>query len=122
MGLIMTDYTYDMNSFSDLHKDIYGFRPSAQFYEWLRMATEDELQAQWDDMCARLEFECKRERQLEEEAAEKFEQLVAQTIDTGAGDRQTALRWIMDASDCDGDWEYLCYHHGLRYGYFKEMQ
>ena len=38
----------------------------------------------------------------------------------GAGDRETALRWIMDASDCDGDWEFLCFHHHLPYGYFKQ--
>jgi hypothetical protein len=38
----------------------------------------------------------------------------------GAKDRATALRWIMDASQAGGDWEYFCFLNGLPYGYFRE--
>ena len=53
----------------------------------------------------------------------KFEQHVINTMCMGARDRETALRWIMDASTRNGDWEFLCYDLGLPYGHFnKEMQ
>jgi hypothetical protein len=38
----------------------------------------------------------------------------------GARDRETALRWIIDASPAAGDWEYFCFLNGLPYGYFKQ--
>jgi hypothetical protein len=39
----------------------------------------------------------------------------------GAGDRATALRWIMEASSANGDWEYLCWDLGLPYHYFTKQ-
>ena len=59
----------------------------------------------------------------------KFCKRIEDTIKTGAGNRETALRWIMDAdlggvdvdaANANGDWEYLCYLNGLPYGYFKQ--
>jgi hypothetical protein len=38
----------------------------------------------------------------------------------GAGNYETALRWIHEADGTDGDDEYLCYHNGLPYGFFKK--
>ena len=61
-------------------------------------------------------------QEAEAEATAKFEQHVTNTICMGAKDRATALRWIMDASQADGDWEYFCFLNGLPYGYFKEME
>jgi hypothetical protein len=55
----------------------------------------------------------------EAEAVKKFEQHVTNTICMGARDRETALEWIMQASNANGDWEYLCYDLGLPYHYFK---
>ena len=57
----------------------------------------------------------------ETEAIAKFEQHVTNTICMGARDRETALRWIMDASNANGDWEYLCYDLGLPYHYFRKV-
>jgi hypothetical protein len=39
----------------------------------------------------------------------------------GARNRETALKWIMDASNANGDWEYLCHELGLPYSYFKQV-
>jgi len=39
-----TTYTYDIYSFSDLHKDAYGRRPGNYYYEWLEAATNEERQ------------------------------------------------------------------------------
>jgi len=113
-------YTFDINTFSDLHKDAYGFRPSERFYVWMDTATNDELQAEWDSLLIAVKRSIEEDNQRELLAISRFEQLVSETIERGAADRETALRWIMDASSCNGDWELLCYEHGLPYGYFKK--
>jgi hypothetical protein len=60
------------------------------------------------------------ERENEQRAIERFEALVRVNIDAGAEDRETALRWIMDANMFySGDWEFLCWEYGLPYRYFE---
>lgn len=114
------DYTFDENIVSDLHKDAYGFRPGTRFWGFWDSATDAEKQAEWDLLIKALE------RRIEEDAAQEkaciaqFEQLVSKSIAAGAANRETALRWIMDASTCNGDWEFLCYEHGLPYSYFRQ--
>lgn len=116
-----TTYTFDLNTFSDLHKDAMGFRPSRAFFEWMNTANDDQLQAEWDSLIDALDRRMNYEAEREREAIIAFEKLVTNTIESGAKDRKTALRWIMDASICAGDWEFLCYEHGIPYGYFKEV-
>ena len=119
-----TEFTYDDYAYSDLHKDVYGFRPrGSQWESWKRM-TPAEKQVEWDFLVGRLGALLEEERQHQAYCAEKFEKRVATTIELGAKDRETALRWIYqaDCGDDNGfyDWDYLCYHNGLEYGYFKE--
>ena len=113
------DYTYDVDTVSDLHKDAYGFRPSELFWEEWIGSTDAERQAIWDSLERALEVSMEIERENEQRAIERFEALVRVNIDAGAEDRETALRWIMDASHANGDWEYLCFKHGLPYRYFE---
>ena len=114
-------YTFDDDCYSDLHKDVYGFRPRGNAYvAWTHM-TDDEKQAEWDRLCGRLDEVMKEQQEEEALAIVEFEKMVKKVMATGAGDRLTALRWIMDASDCNGDWEYLCYHCHLPYGYFTQL-
>lgn len=113
-------FTYDDNTVSDLHKEAYGFRPSSEFYDWWFSATPAEKQETWDSLMETADAEVAREQALEELAIKDFEVQVAETIKLGARDRATALRWIMDASEANGDWEYLCFLTGLPYGYFKK--
>lgn len=113
------DYTYDVDTVSDLHKDAYGFRPSELFWEEWIGSTDAERQAIWDSLERALEVSMEIERENEQRAIERFEALVRVNIDAGAEDRETALRWIMDASRANGDWEYLCWEQGLPYRYFE---
>lgn len=117
----MPTYTYDLYGFGELHKDAYGFRPSELYYTWMQTATPNELQAEWDRLIKAAELAIEEDKRRQKEAVESFEALVQKTIDAGAGDRQTALRWIMDRSNCNGDWDLLCYEYGLPYNYFKKM-
>lgn len=120
MRLIM--FTYDENTVSDLHKDAYGFRPSAYWWEIWSESTDEQKQGTWDDLIDQLNYSMEQEKQAQARAIDRFEHLVAKTIEHGAANRETALRWIMDASDCRGDWDYLCWQHGLPYGFFNKRE
>ena len=113
------NYTFDSDVVSDLHKDAFGFRPGGDFWHNWQQSTDDEKQATWDWLLEALKVELAHERAREQRAIQQFEQLVSKSMAAGAPDRETAVRWIMEASDCDGDWDYLCFHYGLPYKYFK---
>jgi hypothetical protein len=57
----------------------------------------------------------------EGQAIERFEVRMANLMATGAQDRATAIRWIMDAEGADGDTEYADYLLGLPYGYISKI-
>lgn len=103
----------------DMYKDAYGVRPRGiDTSAW----TEADFEAEFKVLGKAIEREDIARRAAEAEAVTKFEQHVVNTMCMGARDRKTTLRWIMDASDAGGDWEYFCYLNDLPYGYFnKEM-
>jgi len=80
--------------YSDFHKDAYGFRPRGVNYHEF---TLEELEADFD----RFEQVCEENRKEQEQAYARaeaeFEARVQSIIDMGAGDRKTALRWIVDS-------------------------
>jgi hypothetical protein len=101
----------------DMYKDAYGVRPRGiDTTNW----TEEEFMAEFETLGRVIEREEIARKEAEAEATTKFEQHVTNTMCMGAKDRATALRWIMDASQADGDWEYFCFLNGLPYGYFRE--
>ena len=102
--------------YSDMHKDAFGFRPRHDVSKW----TMDDFNAEFDRLQAEIDGQTAYEQQREEEAIKRFEKHVGNTMSMGARDRETALRWIMDASRCNGDWDFLCYENGLPYGYFRQ--
>ena len=113
------DYTFDGDIVSDLYKDAYGRRPSDSFWsQWLD-AQDAEKQAIWNGLIATGVIAAKAAREHQRDAIEGFERHVQNIILMGARDRETALRWIMQSSIANGDWEFLCYLEGLPYGYFK---
>lgn len=113
-------YTFDSEIVSDLHKDAYGFRPRGDWWNMWEQSTDAERQAIWDRLLKDLNAEVEAERAAQQRAIESFELRVQVVASMGAGDRETALRWIMDADAADGDWDHLCYINGLPYGYFKQ--
>ena len=101
---------------SDASKDAQGFRTRFDISE---MTTEqlERQAASWSDAaCEQIAWE-NEQRKLD---VEHFEQIVARTIQSGAGDRATALRWLMEAEDEDDQaygWEWFRYHYNLGYHY-----
>lgn len=114
----MSDLEQAQCIYWDMYKDAHGVRPRGiDTSTWTLQDFQQEF-ASLQEVIVREEAN----RQVaEKEAIAKFEQHVTNTICMGARDRETALRWIMDASNANGDWEYLCYDLGLPYQYFRKV-
>ena len=113
----MTDLEQAQCTYWDMYKDAYGHRPrGVNTSTWTLVDFEQEF-ASLGSVIQREEADRKT---AEAEAIEKFEQHVLNTICMGARDRETALNWIMDASNANGDWDYLCWDLGLPYHYFRK--
>jgi hypothetical protein len=113
----MSDLEQAQCMFWDMYKDAYGVRPRGiDTTGW----TLEDFQSEFASLGEVIDREERERIAAEAEAAKKFEQHVTNTICMGARDRTTALKWIMQASDAGGDWEYFCFLNGLPYGYFKE--
>lgn len=105
------------NMYSDIYKDAYGFRPhSVDTSDWTLEMWEREFDNLQDVISSNEAYE----QQEQAAASVRFEKRVATVIESGAGDRATAIRWIHEADDTNGDDDYLCYINGLRYGYFRK--
>lgn len=103
----MTVYTYDERIVSDLHKDTYGFRPHAGWWTEWKESDEDGKQAIWDMLLESLDETMAYEKRQQDAAIESFEARILQLIELGAGDRLTAIRWIVEGMDLD--YTDLCY-------------
>ena len=88
------EFTYSDDCFSDLHKDVYGFRPRGSLMQEWEDRTPRQKQELWNALCDELEENNKADRKAEVEAIERFEARIQDVIGLGAGDRKTALRWI----------------------------
>lgn len=113
----MAKYTYDEQIFSDLYKDVYGFRPrSHRFYD--DNATPDQKQAIWDDLLEDLDRENREYEERRNRAITDFEALVGRTMQDNEINRAAAIRWLMDAEDDPYmDEDYFRYTYDLPFGY-----
>ena len=113
----MSDLEQAQSIFWDMYKDAHGIRPRGiDTSTW----TLEQFQQEFEYLGRVITDNENQRKVFEADAIEKFEKHVTDTICMGARDRETALRWIMDASNANGDWEYLCYDLGLPYQYFRK--
>ena len=115
-------YTFDENLISDLHKDAYGFRPSQSFWAIFAASNGDQKQAIWDDLLETLEAAVAREREERDRREHDFQVRVAGMMHAGCPDLETAIRWLHDAYDTDGDDDYLEYRLGVGYGHIRKAR
>ena len=80
--------------FSDFYKDTYGFRPRDAAWEYYEGLSADEFNKDIDYMISKMNEDAIAEAQAQEEAVAAFKQTVQKTIELGAGNEETALRWI----------------------------
>ena len=101
--------------YSDMYKDAYGFRPRCDYSNWSLADFEKEFEY----LGLEIERRIAADNAAYDTAAVVFEKRVADTIALGAGSRENAIRWIMDADNVGDDFMYFEYLNGLRFGYFR---
>jgi hypothetical protein len=109
----MTTHQELFSTYSDMYKDLHGFRPRFDTSSW----SEEHFQKEFVEMSAAITVQMDEERTVQEANERAFEVRVAETIALGARDRETALKWIHEAEGSNGDNDYLCFLLNLRYGY-----
>jgi hypothetical protein len=105
----------------DFYKSVHGIRPrhligseNWNSEEWLTEAMKS--------LSKEAEVIWAAEAEDEKKNVETFEASVQKLMKEMNKDRTTILRWMMNGSDCNGDWDYYCYQLGIPYGYFKEIE
>ncbi len=101
----------------DMYKDAYGVRPrGVDTSGW----TVEDFRNEFDYLGAVIEAADTDRKEAEASATVVFEQRIQSLIQLGAKDRATAMRWIHEAEDTNGDDEYLAWTLSLPYGYFRK--
>jgi len=91
-------YTFSNELVSDLHKDAFGFRPSADFMDmWYNGLSDEGRQAEWDYMVKAMEQSIDEEKLREKADLEVFEKDLARIMNAYNIDEQTALRWMVQS-------------------------
>ena len=102
----------------DMYKDAYGVRPrGVDTSSW----TVETFLKEFAYLGLVIEREEANRKEAETKAIFSFEKRVDDLIFSGAKDRATAMRWIHEAEDTQGDDEYLSYTLGLPYQYFRKV-
>jgi hypothetical protein len=101
--------------YSDLYKEVYGMRP--------RHHTGHVTKEEFDSLLNSHARHMEEEKSREARAIEAFEKLITKTVELGAGDRETAIRWLMQEDEYyEHDPEYFEYTYQLPYGYLKNPE
>ena len=102
----------------DMYKDAYGVRPrGTDTSNW----TEADFEREFVQLSKTIDENYREQLASEAKAVERFEAQVTSFIQSGAKDREMALRWIHEAEGSNGDEDYLCYLIGLPYSYFRKL-
>ena len=85
---------YSDCGFSDLWKEVHGFRPRGDLMDEWNARTSRQKQELWNALCDQLEANMKHEKIAEEKAVAEFKERIEQAQAWGARDYFDALRWI----------------------------
>ena len=77
---------------SDLYKDVYGSRPRNWNFEIMSF---QELTDFVNSLSDQADEQNKQEQEWAEKCVVKFKKNLQKVIDSGAGDKETALRWML---------------------------
>ena len=108
-------FTYSDDCFSDLFKDVNGFRPRGSLMDDWNDRTPRQKQELWNALCDELEENNKREKDEAAEAVDAFENTVQTFITLGAKDRVNALRWMTqnEVFNHSQDVEHFVWNQGI---------
>ena len=108
-------YTYTTELFSDLHKDVYGYRPrGAAMDEW-NSRTPRQKNELYNALCDELEVVTQDEKRQADRNLFEFTGLIMDMIELGAKDRETALRWMTQDHEfhSEQDVSHWVWAHGI---------
>jgi len=110
-----------VSTYWEFYKEVYNVRPRWMNFDTM---TEDELCEALDRLEAQSIEVFAAAAKHEQECIAKFEKLVTETIALGAGNRKTALSWLVSAEgmsdSSDYSLDHFCFLNGLPYSYFKK--
>jgi hypothetical protein len=102
----------------DLYKDVHGVRPrGVDTSNW----TLEGFNAQIQALSTALDEQMEEERQNQTLAIQRFESRVQDTVLAGAGNRETAIQWIMRDSGMGDDQEYIEFRFNLPFGHLRNV-
>jgi hypothetical protein len=96
--------------YCEMHKDVYGVKA-----RWYKADTVEQARKDLASLEQAAKVQAVHDAECQRQAIEAFNQLA-----TSYGGFETAKRWQHQAYGTDGDDEFLCYHLGLPYGFFKK--
>lgn len=102
--------------YSDLYKDVNGVRPRNDRSAW----TEAEFEAEIDTLVEMLKEQEEQQAEDEVRAIGALEERISGLLEHGARNRAMALRWLHEAYETNGQWDYLEWNLGVPFGYFTK--
>lgn len=108
-------YTYTTDLFSDLHKDVYGYRPRGAAMEDWNSRTPRQKNELFNALCDELEEVTRDEKRQADRNLMEFTGEILNMIELGAKDRETALRWMTQEHEfhSEQDVSHWVWSHGI---------
>lgn len=108
-------YTYTTDLFSDLHKDVYGYRPRGAAMEEWNSRTPRQKNELYNALCDELEEVTRDEKRQADRNLFEFTGQIMDMIELGAKDRETALRWMTQEHEfhSEQDVSHWVWAHGI---------
>lgn len=113
-------YEQTLSLYSDLHKDVYGFRPR----DWIRIRelTPDELDAEFGSLVRELARQEAVQLAAKERAYDEWSKRLRRTATQFDVTFETALRWDFESEGVDlREAEQYCFNLGLSYDVADEI-
>ena len=123
MSFTYSESTLD-DCISDLHKEVYGYRPRGAYWDDWDNCTPTQKQKTWDEYCRALEIQMAETKTQEEQDVAKFEARVQDVIELGAGNYTNALLWIVGSETFyhEQDVEHFVWEQGILFtDYGKQL-
>lgn len=110
----------DGDMFSDLYKDVHGFRP-----RYISFASVEEFDARYTELCAELSMQIEEDKVRQAANLEKFAERVRETMELCNCDQRRAVEIIADAEGELDEYRFygperLEWHFDLKYGSIKQ--
>jgi hypothetical protein len=90
----------DLSIYSDMHKDLYGMRPSEANWYRVNRLTPEQLEAELADMSKSIATQIDNEHNIELANAQQLKTAAETLASEQSVDIGTAYRWLMQAEGC----------------------